>query len=141
MTNVSTRTTDGVDDLSTVELVERLQAQVTTLIRTEIGNALAEVKTKGTRLGIGIGLSGAGLLLLLYGLAVLMAAAILALATAVAPWLAALIVAAVVVAVGAALAGVGAARAKRAVPPLPQQTAESIRDDVAAIKEGSREHR
>ena len=141
MTNVSTRTTDGVDDLSTVELVERLQGQVTTLIRTEIGNALAEVKTKGTRLRIGIGLSGAGLLLLLYGLAVLMAAAILGLATAVAPWLAALIVAAVVVAVGAALAGVGAARAKRAVPPLPQQTAESIRDDLAAIKEGPREHR
>lgn len=124
----------AVDDLSTVQLIERLQAQVSTLVRTEITDALNEVKTKSTRLGIGVGISGTGALLVLYGLAALIAAAVLGLATAVAPWLAALIVGAVVVVVGAALAAVGTARAKRAVPPLPRHTAENVRHDVAAMK-------
>ena len=44
-------------DLSTVQLVERLTTQVSTLVRTEVGNALDEVKSKGTKLGVGIGIS------------------------------------------------------------------------------------
>ncbi|MCX5044134.1 phage holin family protein [Aldersonia sp. NBC_00410] len=122
-------------DLSTVQLIDRLGAQVSTLVRTEIAHGLAEVKSKGTRLGIGVGISGAGVLLLLYGFGALIATAILGLATALEPWLAALIVAVVVLAVGGVLAAVGAKRAKQAVPPVPQDTAESVRDDVAVVKE------
>ena len=73
-------------DLSTVQLVERLTEQVSTLVRTEIAAGLDEVKNKGTRLGIGIGISGAGAVLALFGLATLIAAAVLGLATVVAPW-------------------------------------------------------
>ncbi|WP_072803295.1 YhjD/YihY/BrkB family envelope integrity protein [Rhodococcoides yunnanense] len=125
-------------DLSTVQLVERLTDQVSTLVRTEISSGLAEVKSKGTRMGIGIGISGAGALLLFFGLATLIATAVLGLATAVAAWLAALIVAAVVLAVGGILAAVGASRAKKALPPVPADTAASVNKDITAIKKGIR---
>lgn len=121
-------------DLSMVELTERLTAQVATLVRTEVTHALDEVKSKGTRIGIGVGISGAGALLLYLGLATLIAAGVLGLATAVDPWLAALIVAVVVLAVGGILAAVGASKAKNAVPPVPERTADSVRADVAAAK-------
>ncbi len=90
-----------VADLSTVQLIERLTTQVSTLVRTEIDAGLAEVKSKGSRLGVGVGISGAGALLLFLGLATLIATAGLGLATVLSAWLAALIVAIVVLAIGA----------------------------------------
>lgn len=134
------RTTDRpeVDDLSTVQLVERLTDQVSTLVRTELNAGLAEVKDKGTRVGIGIGISGAGALLLYFGLATLIATAVLGLATVVSAWLAALIVAAALLIVGGILAAVGASRAKNALPPVPEDTAASVQDDITAVKEGIR---
>lgn len=129
---------DAVDphSLSTVQLVERLTEQVTDLVRAEMSHAVAEVKTKSTRLGVGAGISGAGALLLLYGFAVLLATAVLGLATALEPWLAALIIAAIVIAVGAITALVGAKRAKSAAPPVPEETVESVKADIATAKKG-----
>jgi len=121
-------------ELSTVELTERLTAQVSTLVRTEVTHALDEVKSKGTRIGIGAGISGAGALLLYLGLATLIAAGVLGLATAVDPWLAALIVAVVVLVIGGILAAVGASKAKNAAPPMPAHAVDSVRADVAAAK-------
>lgn len=125
----------SVDDLSTVELVERLNDQVTTLIRTEMTSAVAEVKNKGTRLGLGAGTSGVGLLVVLYGLGALVAAAVLGLATVVDGWLAALVIGGALVVVGAAAAGLGAKRAGSAVPPIPEDTAASVRADAKTVKE------
>ena len=88
-------------------------------MRSEIRSGLEEVKSKGTRLGIGIGITGAGALLLFFGLATLIATAVLGLATVLSAWLAALIVAAAVLVVGGVLAAVGTSRAKNAVPPVP----------------------
>ena len=127
-----------LDELSTVQLVERLTDQVTGLVRTEMTHALTEVKDKGTRFGIGAGVSGAGVLLLLYGFGDLVATAILGPATALDPWLAALIVAAVLIAVGSVVAAVGARRAKNALPAVPERTADSVRADVDSVKEGLR---
>lgn len=122
-------------DLSTVQLVERLSEQTSTLVKSEIRDALDEVKTKGTRLGIGIGISGVGALLLLFGFATLISAAVLGLATAVSGWLAALIVAAALLIIGGGAAAVGAMRAKSAVPPAPEATARSVQTDVATVRE------
>lgn len=121
-------------ELSTAQLTERLANQVSALVRTEITNAVEEVKTKGTRMGIGAGISGAGLMLVYLGVGSLIATAILGLATALDPWLAALTVSLVVLAVGGILAAVGAARAKNAAPPVPADTADSVRRDVQAVK-------
>ncbi|PHV65714.1 phage holin family protein [Williamsia muralis] len=122
-------------DLSTVQLIERLSEQTSTLVKTEVRDALDEVKTKGIKLGIGVGISGAGALLLLFGFGTLIAAAVLGLATAVDPWLAALIVAAVLVVIGAIAAAIGASRAKKAVPPAPQATVHSIQRDINTVRE------
>lgn len=122
-------------ELTTVQLIDRLTTQVSTLVRTEMSNAVNEIKTKSTRVGLGIGISGVGALLLLYGLATLIATAVLGVATVVEPWLAALLVALVVLILGAVVAAVGASRATAAAPPVPEHTAASIRQDVATVKE------
>ncbi|KAF0967900.1 MULTISPECIES: phage holin family protein [Gordonia] len=125
----------SVNDLSTVQLVERLQSQTTTLVKTELQNAVAEMKGKGTRIGVGAGISGAGTLLVLFGLGTLVAAAVLGLANVVPAWLAAVIVGVVLLAIGGAAAAFGAQRAKSAVPPAPEHTVESVQRDVATVKE------
>ncbi|WP_338888530.1 phage holin family protein [Rhodococcus sovatensis] len=125
-------------DMSTVQLVERLTEQVGTLVRTEINAGMAEVKEKGTRVGIGIGISGAGAVLVFLGLATLIATAVLGLATVLSAWLAALVVAVAVLALGGIMAAVGASKAKKAVPPVPQDTAASVSEDIAAIQKGIR---
>ncbi|MDY6810335.1 MAG: phage holin family protein [Actinomycetota bacterium] len=122
-------------ELSTVQLVERLQHQTTTLVKTEIRDALDEVKTKSTRLGVGVGVSGVGALLLFFALATFVAAAVLGLANAVDPWLSAVIVGAILLVIGAIVAAIGAKRAKAAVPPAPQHTAASVQRDVDTVKE------
>ncbi|QNG20228.1 phage holin family protein [Rhodococcus triatomae] len=123
------------DELSTVQLVERLQQQTTELVKTEIRDAVEEVRTKSTRVGIGVGISGAGTLLVFFGLATLVAAAVLGLANAVPAWLAALIVGGALLVVGGGVAAFGAQRAKSAVPPVPERTAQSVRKDVTTVKE------
>ncbi|MBN0975066.1 phage holin family protein [Gordonia sp. JH63] len=125
----------SVNDLSTVQLVERLQQQTTTLVKTELQHAVAEMKGKGTRIGVGAGISGAGTLLVLFGLGTLVAAAVLGLANAVPAWLAAVIVGVVLLVIGGAAAAIGAKRAKSAVPPAPERTVESVQRDVATVKE------
>lgn len=122
-------------ELSTAELIERLNTQVTTLIRTEISSAADEMKGKGLRIGIGVGVSGVGLLVVLFGLGALVAAAVLGLATVVDGWLAALIVGAALLLIGGAAAAIGAMRARSATPPVPDKTVESVQSDAMAVKE------
>jgi membrane protein len=78
-------------------------------------------------------LGGAGLFGL-YALGALTAAAILALATAVAGWLAALIVAAVYGAIAGVLALTGRSKVTAATPPVPEQATESVKEDVRWAK-------
>ncbi|MFE7421795.1 phage holin family protein [Rhodococcus sp. NPDC057529] len=127
-----------VDDLSTVQLVERLTDQVKALVQAEVRHGIVEVKDKGTRFGVGLGVSGAGLLILLYGLGALVAAAVLALGTVLDPWLAALVVAVVLIVVGGVVAAVGGRRARDALPPTPDDTTRSVRRDVDTVKAGLR---
>jgi uncharacterized membrane protein YqjE len=119
----------------TGELVKDLSAQVSTLVRQELELAKAELTEKGKQAGIGAGMFGGAGLFALYGVGALVACAIIALATAVAAWLAALIVAVVLFAVAGVLALTGRSRTARAVPPVPEQTVETIREDVRYTKE------
>jgi len=126
------------EDMSTAQLLERLTEQTSLLVRQEVQHATAEMKEKGTRLGIGLGLSGAGAVVALFGVGALVAAAVLALDLVLAAWLAALIVGVVIVAVGAVgavLALVGVQRARAAVPPMPEDTMASVQRDVQTVKE------
>jgi uncharacterized membrane protein YqjE len=129
-------TTDNhLRDRPTGELVKDLSTQVSTLVRQELELAKVELTAKGKQAGIGAGMFGGAGLFALYGVGALVATAILALATAVAAWLAALIVAVVLLAVADVLALMGKSRAQRAAPAVPEQTVATIKEDVRYTKE------
>src|SRR5436305_11602463 len=128
-------------DRSVPELMRELSDQTVTLVRQELDLAKAEVATKGKRAGLGAGMFGGASLFGLYALGALTACAILALATGMDGWLAALIVAAVYGAIAGVLALMGAKNVKRGVPPTPEQTVESLKEDVESTKLRAQEGR
>jgi hypothetical protein len=71
----------------------------------------------------------------LYGGGALIAAIVLVLATALEPWIAALIVAAVLFAVAGILALTGKKQVEQATPPAPEQAIESTKQDIEEVKE------
>lgn len=98
-------------------LVHQLSQQIPELIRSEMRLAQAEVAQKGKRAGVGIGMFSVAGLLGFFALATLVTTAILGLATVLDAWLAALIVA-VVLLVGAGIAGLaGKNKVAEAAPP------------------------
>ena len=116
------------------ELVGRLTTQLGTLVRSELKLASVEVKSKVKPLGTGIGLfAGAGVISL-YALNVLIAAAVIALALALPLWLSALIIGVALLVLAGILALVGKKLVSRGTPPVPTQTIESVKKDVAVIK-------
>ncbi len=121
-------------EASVAELIKQLSEQSSRLARQEVELAKAELAIKGKRAGIGAGMFGGAGVAGFYGLGALIAAAVLALATAVAAWLAALIVAAVLAAVAAVLALQGKSKVAQATPPVPEQAAESVKEDVQWAK-------
>lgn len=121
-------------DASAAELVKQLSEQTSRLARQEVELAKAELATKGKRAGIGAGMFGGAGVFGFYGLGALVAAAILGLATAVAAWLAALIVTVVLAAIAGLLALQGRTKVQQAMPPVPEQTTESVKEDVQWAK-------
>jgi hypothetical protein len=116
------------------DLVRELSEQTSMLVRKEVELAKAELAAKGKRAGIGAGMFGGAGLFGLYALGALTAAAILGLATAVAPWLAALIMAVVYGAIAGVLALQGRNKVQAATPPVPEQAFDSTKEDVAWVK-------
>lgn len=115
-------------------LVHQLSEQVPDLIRSEMRLAQAEMAEKGKRAGLGIGMFSAAGLLAFFGLATLITTAILALALVVPGWLAALIVALVLLAGAGAMAMVGKKQVEEAIPPVPERAVEGVRNDIATLK-------
>jgi len=115
-------------------LVKDLSREVSELVRQEIALAKAEMTQKGKKAGAGAGmLSGAAVL----GLAAVggsMATLILLLDLVMPAWLAALIATVAYGAVGAVLALRGKRRISDAAPPAPEQTIESVKEDVQWAK-------
>lgn len=118
----------------TGELMRELSAQTSTLVRQELELAKLELTEKGKQAGIGAGMFGGAGVVGLYAAGALTACLILALGTAMTGWLAALIVAVVYGAVAGGLALMGKAKVKQAVPPVPEQATESVKEDVQWTK-------
>jgi hypothetical protein len=121
-------------DQPVAALLRDLSEQTSTLVRKELELARLEMTEKGKRAGIGAGMFGGAGLVGLYALGALIAAAILALATAITPWLAALVIAAVCGAIAGGLAVVGKSKVSQATPPVPEQATESVKEDVRWTK-------
>jgi len=115
-------------------LVHRLSEQIPELVRSELRLAQAELAEKGKRAGLGIGMFSAAGLLAFYGIATLIATAVIALALVLPWWASSLIIAGVLLlaALGAALGGRN--EIQQATPPAPEQTIASVKADVAAAK-------
>jgi uncharacterized membrane protein YqjE len=132
------RTQDDLRDRPIGELLKQLSQETTTLVRQELELAKAEMAEKGKRAGVGAGMFGGAGVSALLGLAGLTTAAIAALDTAMPLWLAALIVALVWLAVAGALALTGKSKVQQATPPVPEQTQESVKEDIEWAKTQAR---
>jgi hypothetical protein len=126
---------ERVDERSFGELVGDLTRQIGILIRQELDLARTEITTKARDAGRDAGLVGAGGVLLHAGLLTGIATVVLLLIEAgLAPWLAALLVGAVVAAIGAALIARGRTGLQKA-DLTPKRTVETLKDDADWAKE------
>ena len=125
---------DDPSDRSLGELAKQLAQDFSTLARQEIELAKAELSEKGKKFGLGGALFGGAGAAGLMALAALTAAVILLLALAIPGWVAALIVALVWGAVAAFLAFRGRDKIKEATPPVPEQTVETVKEDIQWLK-------
>jgi hypothetical protein len=134
MSSTTERGPGAASEASLAELIKQLSEQSSRLARQEVELAKAELAVKGKRAGLGAGMFGGAGALGFYALGALTAAAILGLATAVTAWLSALIVAAVFGVIAGGLALQGKNKVQQATPPLPEEAAESVKEDVQWAK-------
>jgi hypothetical protein len=133
--------TDDLRDRSLGELLKQLSEQTTRLVHQELELAKAELTQKGKQAGQGAGMFGGAGAIGLAALGALTACFILALDTIMPAWLAALIVAVVYGIVAFVLVKQGQARIKKASPPVPTQTIETVKEDVEWAKTQMRSDR
>ena len=112
----------------------RPRQDLSLLFRQEVELAKAELREKAQLLVPGIAMFGGALVLALAVVGALTATLILVLATFLDDWLAALVAALVVGAIALALVQIGRARLKAAGKPVPEQTIETVKEDVEWAK-------
>ena len=116
------------------ELLKQLANETTTLVRQELELAKAEMREKAGKAGPGVGMWGAAGVTALAALGSLTAFLILALDGAMPNWLAALIVGLVYSAIAGVLYVRGKKRVEEAGSPVPEQTIETLKEDVQWAK-------
>ena len=121
---------EDLRDRSMGELLKQLSEQTTRLVHQELELAKAELQQKGKQAGMGAGMFGGAGAIGLAALGALTACFILALNAIMPAWLAALIVAVVYGAIAAFLALRGRDKVKQATPLVPEQTIETVKEDV-----------
>ena len=116
------------------DLLKQLSEETTTLVKQELDLAKAEMAVKAKEGGKGAGLLGGGAVAGLLFLGALTATLMGVLDTFMKFWLAALIVTLIWGAVAAVLALQGKNKLQEATPPVPEQTQDSVKEDVAWAK-------
>ena len=133
--------TGDLRDRSLGELLKQLSQETTPLVHQELELAKAEIQQKGKQAGAGAGMFGGAGALGLAALGALTACFILALDLIMPAWLAALIVAVVYGIIAFVLVKQGQAKLKQATPPVPEQTIETVKEDVEWAKTQMRSDR
>ncbi len=118
---------------SVFQLFADLPHLVIELVKEELEHLKDELVGKLKHAGIGIGLFVVAGVFLFFMLMVLVAAAVLGFATFLPGWLAALIVAGILLVLIVILVLIGVAQLKRGKP-VPTETIDSVKRDVNAIK-------
>jgi uncharacterized membrane protein YqjE len=132
---------DDLHDRSLGELLRQLSQETTQLVHQELELAKAEIQQKGKQAGAGAGMFGGAGALGLAALGALTACFILALNAVMPAWLAALVVAVVYGIIAFVLVKQGQAKLKQATPPVPEQTIETVKEDVEWAKTQMRSDR
>jgi uncharacterized membrane protein YqjE len=127
-------TQQELSEQSTGDLVKQLSQQVSTLVRQEVELAKVEMADKGKKAGVGLGMFGGAGVAALLALGALTAFLILVLHQAIPAWAAALVVTVIWAAVAGVLALQGREKVKEVGTPIPEQTAESVKEDVEWLK-------
>ncbi|QEC47905.1 phage holin family protein [Baekduia soli] len=115
------------------ELLRQLSEETSTLVGQELALARAELEQQGKRAGMGAGMLGGAGVAGLLTLGALTATVVAVLDSAMALWLAALIVTVLWAAVAGVLGLQGRNKIKQATPPAPQ-TVETVKEDVRWAK-------
>jgi putative superfamily III holin-X len=128
-------------DKSVGELTAQLGEQVSRLVRDELALAQTEAKQRAKRIGVGLSAFGVAGGLAFFAGCCLVAALVIGLSNVMRPWLAAIVAAGglLLLAVFIVMPGWKGMMERR--PPVPQDTVESVKADVAAVKEGIHRHR
>jgi len=126
-----------VRDVSVGELIHRMSDQSTTLLRQEMRLIQAEMEEKAKQAKAGAGLLTAAGVAGLGAFGAFVAGLILAIGQGLAMWLSAFIVSAGLVLVAAIIGLTGKEKVASAVPPKPEEAIDSIRTDVAEMKEAA----
>ncbi len=128
-------------DMPLPDLLRQLSTDTATLVRQEIALARAELTDKAKKVGGAAGMFGTAAVAGLGAFGAFTALLIALLALVVPLWAAALIVT-VVYGLVAAIAALGGKKKLEAItPPLPEQTVQSVKDDVEAVRAGVRRAR
>jgi uncharacterized membrane protein YqjE len=118
----------------TRDLVSDLTQQGSTLVRQEIELAKVELIEKGQRAGLAAGMFAGSALAAVLMLGSLTAVLIIVLALFLPLWLSALLVTLLWGTVSGALAYLGRERAREIGKPIPEQTFETVKEDVQWLK-------
>jgi hypothetical protein len=116
------------------EVAKNLTSDVSLLVRQEIELAKAEMGQKARTAAPGIGMFGGAGIVALCAAGALTAFAVLVFSIFLPEWAAALIVGAVLAALAAVLVRQGKQRVADAGKPIPEQTIETVKEDVEWTK-------
>jgi len=121
-------------DNSLRDLLKELMSELSELIRKEIALARAEMTEKLMMMVMASAMLAVAGLLAVFALGAVTAAMILGIATVLAGWLSALIVFAFYLVVAGILVTIAARRMKKAGRPVPEQTIDTLKEDVLWAK-------
>jgi uncharacterized membrane protein YqjE len=119
---------------SLLELLADIPVLVRELVVGEIELLKQEMIRKLKALGIGAGLLFGAAIVLLGMIGVLLTSAVLALAQVMPGWLAALLVAALLLIIAVILGLIGYRVLKRGIPPLPSDTISGLKKDLNVVR-------
>jgi membrane protein len=119
---------------SVSDVLQDIIGNLQQIVRDEFRLAKVEVEDKAHRAARPASILAAGAVLGLYGLGFLLLAAVYGLSLVIAPWLAALLVGAVLAIVAAILVSSGRTRLNE-IDPVPEKTVQSMKENVQWTKE------
>lgn len=128
-------------DMPAGELTARLVEQVRQLVHDEFELARIEGIKRAKRIGLGVGMFGGAGMLAFFGTACLIASAVIGLANVARPWFAAIVVGVVCFVVGGLVALPGKRGFVAKHPPVPRDTAASLKADAQALRDAANRDR